>query len=525
MNSLWSLFLCLLCAILCLNVCGAYKILVVFPIAGKSHGILGDGVVRHLLNAGHEVSYITPFPKDNPHKNLRQIDISSDEANAVMMNKANITAIMNKEQDVADPREFFKFILDTQRSTVLNENVQKMLNDPKQTFDAVIAEWMFSELYSGFAPIYGCPFIWLSTTEPHSSILDLIDETLNPTYNPGIISTTIPPYTFTERIKELLFYAANYVLKNFVLIGSEREVYEELFVPLIKKKGRPVPTYDEVKYNVSLVLGNSHVSLGQATRLPQSYKAVGGYHIDTNIKPLPEDLKKLLDNAKNGLIYFSMGSNLKSKELPDEFKKSLLKMFGTLKHTVLWKFEDALSDLPSNVHIVKWAPQPAILSHPNCILFVTHGGLLSTTETIHFGKPTVGIPVFADQFINVERAVKKGFGKRVDLSYTMAGDLKVAIEEVLANPSYAKKAKELSQIYHDRPSLPGAELVHWVEHVIKTGGATHLRSPALQVPFYQKLYLDLAALILIVVIALRFIVKRVWKLCSKKTVDSKKKNK
>lgn len=91
--------------------------------------------------------------------------------------------------------------------------------------------------------------------------------------------------------------------------------------------------------------------------------------------------------------------------------------------------------------------------------------------------------------------------------------------------SYAKKAKELSQIYHDRPTPPGAELVHWVEHVIKTGGAPHLRSPALQVPFYQKLYLDLAALILIVVIALRFIVKRVWKLCSKKTVDSKKKNK
>lgn len=59
MNSLWSLFLCLLCAILCLNVCGAYKILVVFPIAGKSHGILGDGVVRHLLNAGHEVLYST----------------------------------------------------------------------------------------------------------------------------------------------------------------------------------------------------------------------------------------------------------------------------------------------------------------------------------------------------------------------------------------------------------------------------------------------------------------------------------
>lgn len=33
----------------------AYKILVVFPFPSSSHGILGDGFVRHLLDAGHEV--------------------------------------------------------------------------------------------------------------------------------------------------------------------------------------------------------------------------------------------------------------------------------------------------------------------------------------------------------------------------------------------------------------------------------------------------------------------------------------
>lgn len=68
-----------------------------------------------------------------------------------------------------------------------------------------------------------------------------------------------------------------------------------------------------------------------------------------------------MDNANNGVIYFSMGSNLKSKDLPDEIKRNILKMFGTLKQTVLWKFEEVLSDLPANVHILKWAPQPAIL--------------------------------------------------------------------------------------------------------------------------------------------------------------------
>lgn len=56
-----------------------------------------------------------------------------------------------------------------------------------------------------------------------------------------------------------------------------------------------------------------------------------------------------------------MGSNLKSKDLPEKLKRDLLKMFGTLKHTVLWKFEEVLSDLPKNVHIIKWAPQPSIL--------------------------------------------------------------------------------------------------------------------------------------------------------------------
>jgi glucuronosyltransferase len=56
-----------------------------------------------------------------------------------------------------------------------------------------------------------------------------------------------------------------------------------------------------------------------------------------------------------------MGSN-KSKDMPDILKTSLLKVFGELKQTVLWKFEENLPNLPKNVHIVQWAPQPSILS-------------------------------------------------------------------------------------------------------------------------------------------------------------------
>lgn len=88
--------------------------------------------------------------------------------------------------------------------------------------------------------------------------------------------------------------------------------------------------------------------------------------------------------------------------------------------------------------------------------------------------------------------------------------------------SYAAKAKELSLIYHDRPVSPGKELVHWVEHVIKTKGAPHLRSPALHVPWYQKAYLDLVALILAGLLAIKIVIKRL--LCSKRRITSQKKN-
>lgn len=72
-----------------------------------------------------------------------------------------------------------------------------------------------------------------------------------------------------------------------------------------------------------------------------------------------------MDDAKNGVIYFSLGSNVKSKNLPDYVRKALLRTLGKLNQTVIWKFEENLPDAPKNVHIVQWAPQQSILG--NCL--------------------------------------------------------------------------------------------------------------------------------------------------------------
>ncbi|XP_052756326.1 UDP-glycosyltransferase UGT5-like [Galleria mellonella] len=518
-------WLCLFLAVAAFsNICDAYRILVVFPSPGKSHNILGVNVVKHLLKAGHEVTYITPFPVKNPHPKLQQLDVS-DNFDLLDEKTLDVKTLLNKEISFDSPITMFEITNDFFAKTIQNPNVVKVFNDTSQKFDVVIAEWMYNDAYSGIATLFDCPFIWFSTIEPHSIILSLIDESTNPAYVPDSLSSNIPPFNFKERVSGLFFQLLSSAFKTFYWNGVAEREFERLLGPYLIQRGKAIPSFSDVNYNVSLVLGNSHVSLGQAIRLPQNYIPVGGYHIDSDVKPLPEDLKKILDNAKNGLIYFSMGSNLKSKDLPDELKRGFLNIFSNLKQTVLWKFEEAIPNLPKNVHIVQWAPQPSILAHPNCVLFITHGGLLSTTETVHFGKPIIGIPVFGDQFTNMERAVKKGFAIKVTLSYTMLDEFKAAIDEAISNPKYRNKAKELSAIYHDRPVSPGKELVHWVEHVVRTRGAPHLRSPALHVPFYQKFYLDLLGIIVAILSVIVIVSKRVLKLkCKKKENLKKKKN-
>ena len=170
---------------------------------------------------------------------------------------------------------------------------------------------------------------------------------------------------------------------NFVLTVYWRFFRDFLYLPehqkiINKYFGDDAPYVKELEQKSSLLILNAELSLGLSRALSNNIITAGGLHL-SEPKPLPEDLKKWMDESKDGIIYFSLGSGMRSADLDKERVRRLIRTFKKLKQRIIWKWEDDnFPEKTSNIKIGKWWPQKDLLAHPNVALFITHGGLLST---------------------------------------------------------------------------------------------------------------------------------------------------
>lgn len=70
-------------------------------------------------------------------------------------------------------------------------------------FEFIAAEY-HAIIFTRFAAVFDCPYIWFSSLEPHWMVLRLIDEMPNPAYVSDSASNNAPPLSFKERIEELV---------------------------------------------------------------------------------------------------------------------------------------------------------------------------------------------------------------------------------------------------------------------------------------------------------------------------------
>lgn len=198
--------------------------------------------------------------------------------------------------------------------------------------------------------------------------------------------------------------------------------------------------------------------------------------------------------------------------------KRIADTFKHLKQRVLWKYEgESLADCSSNVWIEKWMPQNDVLAHPNVVLFISHGGLLGSIESLHHGVPLLLIPFFGDQFRNAHRIVAAGNGRIIQHHKITMESFTTAITELTTNETYRRQAKYVSDTFNDNAVHPMDEAMFWVEHVAKfakINGAKHLKSNSINMPWSAYLLLDVAVINLLTAlmlpIAMYIFIRKLW---------------
>jgi UDP:flavonoid glycosyltransferase YjiC (YdhE family) len=115
-----------------------------------------------------------------------------------------------------------------------------------------------------------------------------------------------------------------------------------------------------------------------------------------------------------------------------------------------------LIELAPNMTGAEFLPQPAILPHVD--LVITHGGNNTVTESLHFGKPMIVLPLFWDQHDNAQRMAECGFGVRLPTYEFEDGQLHEAIDRLLTSP--ASRLPEVSRRLQAEPgTIKAADLL------------------------------------------------------------------
>nr|AMK97476.1 UGT41B3v2 [Helicoverpa armigera] len=505
--------------LLCVSSTWAYKILFVFPAMSRSNDLLAKGVVRALLKGGHEVTWASTYPQKDVHANLTVIELP--DALKIVQSMDAMKALKNVSMS-------YMANFTTSIAVAASENPQLRKALVEEQFDAVITTWYMNDFEAGYAAIQQVPWILFSSVNYHAILEDMVDEVRSIPTHPMMFNDCEAPMSTWRRWFNGILYIG---LNLFTWYDEPRKVgvYEDIFAPLAATRGVPLPPFSEAQHNVSILLVNSHESLAPSISKPPNVINIGGFHLDENAPPLPKDLQDLLDGSPQGVIYFSLGSVLRSSGIDAKKRDALVKMFGKLPYTVLWKYEEPLDNLPPNVHVRPWLPQPSILAHKNTILFITHGGQSSTVEAIIAGIPIIAVPVMGDQPANAERAVRAGYGLQADFNADLAEELDVAVKEILSSDKYRNKAKFLSKLFRSRPVPPAKLIPFYVELAIETKGAYHLRSLSLKYSWYERWMLDFVLAVLGALAALAWLVKLAVTACvrrfsGKKQSANKKRN-
>jgi MGT family glycosyltransferase len=171
---------------------------------------------------------------------------------------------------------------------------------------------------------------------------------------------------------------------------------------------------------------------------------------------VPEHLR----GGEGALIYLSLGS-LGSADV--DLMRRLVDVLSRTPHRYIVSKgpQHDQYDLADNMWGAQQVPQINVI--PHCDLVITHGGNNTTTESFHFGKPMIVLPLFWDQYDNAQRVDETGYGVRLPTYTFDDADLTGAIDRLLADRAMRDRMNRVAdQVRMRKGTERAADLIEQV---------------------------------------------------------------
>lgn len=149
--------------------------------------------------------------------------------------------------------------------------------------------------------------------------------------------------------------------------------------------------------------------------------------------------------GKQPVLYISLGTVFNNR--PDFFQLCF-QAFGEQPYPVVLahgKHLDVatLGTVPPNFLLSPYVPQLEVLQRAS--IFITHGGMNSTMESLYYGVPMVVLPQMLEQELTARRIAELSLGIALDQENLTAEQLREAVGRVLGDPVIAQRVQSMQQ--------------------------------------------------------------------------------
>lgn len=162
----------------------------------------------------------------------------------------------------------------------------------------------------------------------------------------------------------------------------------------------------------------------------------------------------------SALIYLSLGS-LGGADV--DLMKRLVDVLGRTPHRYIVSKgpQHEEYELADNMVGAEFVPQTRVI--PQVDLVITHGGNNTTTESLHFGKPMILLPLFWDQYDNAQRMHELGFGRRLATYAFTDEEMFAALDDLLGDADLRARMAATGEAIRARNGLVvGADAIERV---------------------------------------------------------------